>query len=161
MAGLDFPQMPRVQFESVLIKAILDYEAAQHANDADWSFRAHGFERIQDKLDLLLNKYNEHHTRMITLLCNRWGPSFLTSEQRVEIEQLPEDERPAFVADALGVVARARGMSAVVRKAGVSRESLNRALSADGNPEFATVLRVLQALDLRLSAAPLPQKKSA
>jgi len=97
MAGLDLPQMPRVQFESVLIKAILDYEAGQHATDVEWSFRTHGFERIQDKLDLLLNKYNEHHTRMIALLCNRWGNSFLSPEQRAEIEQLPEDERPARV----------------------------------------------------------------
>jgi probable addiction module antidote protein len=64
-----------------------------------------------------------------------------------------ESEDPAFVADALGVVARARGMSAVAREAGVSRESLYRALSADGNPEFATVLRVVRALGLRLSAA--------
>ena len=72
-----------------------------------------------------------------------------------------ESEDPAFVADALGVVARARGMSEVASKAGLSRESLYRALSADGNPEFATVLRVLQALDLRLSAVPVPQKKSA
>jgi probable addiction module antidote protein len=60
----------------------------------------------------------------------------------------------AFVADALGVVARARGMSEVAREAGVSRESLYRALSADGNPEFATVLRVVRALGLRLSVSP-------
>lgn len=61
---------------------------------------------------------------------------------------------PAFIADALGIIARARGMSDVAREAGVSRESLYRALSADGNPEFATVLRVLRALGLRLSASP-------
>jgi probable addiction module antidote protein len=72
-----------------------------------------------------------------------------------------ESEDPAFVADALGVIARARGMSEVASKTGLSRESLYRALSADGNPEFATILRVIQALELRLSAAPLPQKKSA
>jgi probable addiction module antidote protein len=65
-----------------------------------------------------------------------------------------ESEDPAFVADALGVVARARGMSEVAREAGVSRESLYRALSADGNPEFATVLRVVRALGLRLSVVP-------
>jgi probable addiction module antidote protein len=65
-----------------------------------------------------------------------------------------ESEDPAFIADALGVVARARGMSEVAREAGVSRESLYRALSADGNPEFATVLRVVRALGLRLSATP-------
>ena len=72
-----------------------------------------------------------------------------------------ESEDPKFVADALGVVARARGMSEVAREAGVSRESLYRSLSTDGNPEFATVLRVIRALGLRLSAAPIKQKKLA
>jgi len=72
-----------------------------------------------------------------------------------------ESEDPAFVAYALGVVARARGMSEVAREAGMSRESLYRALSADGNPEFATVLRVVRALGLRLSATPVQQRKSA
>ena len=72
-----------------------------------------------------------------------------------------ESEDPAFVADALGVVARARGMSEVAREAGVSRESLYRALSADGNPEFATVLKVIRALGLRLSVAPVGRKRVA
>jgi probable addiction module antidote protein len=65
---------------------------------------------------------------------------------------------PAFVADALGVIARARGMSEVAREAGVSRESLYRALSADGNPEFGTVMRVAQALGLQFSVIPAPNK---
>ena len=65
---------------------------------------------------------------------------------------------PAFVADALGVIARARGMSEVAREAGVSRESLYRALSADGNPEFGTVLRVARALGMRLTITPEPNK---
>ena len=68
---------------------------------------------------------------------------------------------PAFVADALGVVARASGMSEVAREAGVSRESLYRAQSADGNSEFATVLRVVRALGLRLWAAPIEPGKVA
>jgi probable addiction module antidote protein len=72
-----------------------------------------------------------------------------------------ESEDPAFVTDALGVVARARGMSEVAREAGLSRESLYRALSTDGNPEFSTVLRVLRALGLKLSATPFEQRKSA
>ncbi len=72
-----------------------------------------------------------------------------------------ESDDPAFIADALGVVARARGMSEVAREAGMSRESLYRALSADGNPEFATVLKVMRALGLQLSAAPLPPEKVA
>ena len=61
---------------------------------------------------------------------------------------------PAFIADALGVVARARGMSQVARDTGLSRKSLYRALSADGNPELTTLLQVLRALGLRLSATP-------
>ena len=65
---------------------------------------------------------------------------------------------PGFIADALGVVARARGMSEVARRSGLSRESLYRALSADGNPEFATILQVVRAMGLRLTAAPLDER---
>jgi len=61
---------------------------------------------------------------------------------------------PAFIADALGVIARARGMSEVARETGLSRESLYRALSAGGNPELSTLLQVIRALGLRLSATP-------
>ena len=56
----------------------------------------------------------------------------------------------AFVARCLGVVARARGMSQIAREAGVSRESLYRALSEKGNPEFGTILRVVKALGLEM-----------
>ena len=60
----------------------------------------------------------------------------------------------AVIARALGAVARTRGMSRIARKTGLSRESLYRALSADGNPELATVLRILEAVGLRLTAEP-------
>jgi len=52
-------------------------------------------------------------------------------------------------------------MTEVAREAGVSRESLYRALSADGNPEFATVLRVVRALGLRLCVAPANPEPAA
>jgi len=68
---------------------------------------------------------------------------------------------PAFVSDALGVIARARGMSDIARTAGMSRESLYRALSADGNPKFETVLRVMHALGLQFSVNPARRKKVA
>jgi probable addiction module antidote protein len=81
---------------------------------------------------------------------------YLDSDEAVAayMTEALETGDPAFVADALGVVARARGMSEVARRAGLSRESLYRALSPDGNPEFATVMRVMQALGLELSAVP-------
>ncbi len=58
-----------------------------------------------------------------------------------------------FIAKALGDIARAKGMSQVARDAGVSRESLYKALSGDRIPSFDTVLKVIQALGLRLHAA--------
>ena len=60
----------------------------------------------------------------------------------------------ATVAQALGAVARKRGMTRIARDTGLSRESLYRALSAEGNPEFATVLRIMDAMGLRLAAQP-------
>jgi probable addiction module antidote protein len=60
---------------------------------------------------------------------------------------------PAFIAKALGTIARARGMTQVARDAGLSRESLYRALSGEGNPEFGTILKVVKALGLKLHAS--------
>jgi probable addiction module antidote protein len=59
-----------------------------------------------------------------------------------------------FVRDALGVVARARGMGEIAKNAGLNRESLYKALGESGNPEFATVMRIVRALGLTLSARP-------
>ena len=66
---------------------------------------------------------------------------------------------PQLVAAALGDVARARGMTQLARDTGLSRESLYRALSADGHPEFATVLRVLTAFGVRLDARVIEEQK--
>lgn len=56
------------------------------------------------------------------------------------------------ITKALGDIARAKGMSQVAKDAGLSRESLYRALSAEGNPSFATVLKVARALGVKLHA---------
>jgi probable addiction module antidote protein len=69
------------------------------------------------------------------------------------LEAVFEDGDPALINHAFGVVARAKGMAKVARKAGLRRESLYKALSADGNPEFATVLKVIHALGLKLKVA--------
>ena len=61
---------------------------------------------------------------------------------------------PATIAHALGVVARARNMSQLARDTGMSREGLYKALSGEGNPSFATVMKVAHALGLRLSIRP-------
>lgn len=66
------------------------------------------------------------------------------------LEEVPDDA--AGIARALGDIARAKGMTQVAKDAGLSRESLYRALSAEGNPSLATVLKVARALGVRLHA---------
>lgn len=66
------------------------------------------------------------------------------------LEEAPEDA--AGIARALGDIARAKGMTQVARDAGLSRESLYKALGANGNPTFATVLKVAKALGVRFHA---------
>ena len=68
------------------------------------------------------------------------------------LEAALEEDDPTLVAAALGDIARAKGMSQIARETGLGRESLYKALSPDGNPEFSTVLKVVRALGLRLHA---------
>ncbi len=78
---------------------------------------------------------------------------YLTSREAINayLEEALESDDPAFIAKALGTVARARGMSRIAKKSGLSRESLYKALSSDGNPEFGTIIRVMNALGLKFS----------
>jgi len=64
-------------------------------------------------------------------------------------EEAPDD--PAFLVHALGVAARSRNMSQLARDTGLTREGLYKALSADGNPSFGTVLKVADAMGYRFS----------
>jgi probable addiction module antidote protein len=59
----------------------------------------------------------------------------------------------AYIANALGVVARARGMSQIARDAGVTREALYKSLSKDGDPRLTTLLGVTKALGMKLSVS--------
>ena len=90
-----------------------------------------------------------------------WDPAdHLETEEDMAayLEAALEQGDPALVAAALGDIARAKGMTNVAREAGLGRESLYKALSPTGNPEFATILKVVTALGLRLHAAPAPAK---
>ncbi len=63
------------------------------------------------------------------------------------------DGDPTLISHALGVVARAKGMTEIAQRTGLGRQSLYKALSTDGHPEFATVLNVVRALGLKLTIA--------
>lgn len=82
--------------------------------------------------------------------------SYLETEEDMAayLEAALEENDAALVAAALGDIARAKGMTSIAKRTGLGRESLYKALSPEGNPEFATVLKVVHALGLRLRAIP-------
>ena len=86
-----------------------------------------------------------------------WDPAeHLETEEDMAayLEAALEEGDSTLIAAALGDIARAKGMTQVAREAGLGRESLYKALSPSGNPEFSTILKVVQALGLQLHAAP-------
>ena len=68
---------------------------------------------------------------------------------------------PAFILHALGVIARAKNMSQLARDTGMSREGLYKALSPEGNPSFATVIKVARALGLQIRVQAAPTSPAA
>jgi probable addiction module antidote protein len=84
-----------------------------------------------------------------------WDPAeHLETEEDMAayLDAALEDGDPGVIVAVLGDIARAQGMAKIAREAGVGRESLYKALSPNGNPEFATVLKVVRALGLQLRA---------
>lgn len=101
------------------------------------------------------------------------------NEQQINVEDLPEfdvaemldsdeaiaaflndfltEEDPAMLAHALGIVARAQGMTEVAKKSGITREALYKALRADSAPRMDTIMKVLKAFGLRLAVQPAAQ----
>ena len=80
------------------------------------------------------------------------GPEECALFIEAALEEALDD--PAYIVAALGEVARAHGMTKLAAEAGISREALYKALSEEGNPSFATVIKVLAALGLRLHVEP-------
>lgn len=91
-----------------------------------------------------------------------WDPAdHLKTEEDMAayLEAALEEGDPALVAAALGDIARAKGMTQVAREAGLGRESLYKALSPNGNPEFATIMKVVSVLGLQLHATTAAAKR--
>lgn len=82
------------------------------------------------------------------------APEHLETEEDMVLylEAALEDGDPSLITAVLGDIARAKGMAQIAEKAGMGRTSLYKALSPDGHPEFATILKVIHALGLKLQA---------
>lgn len=85
----------------------------------------------------------------------------LTSEDSIAafMEEAFRTEDVGYIAHALGVVARAKGMTQIARDTGLSREQLYRSFSENGNPTLKTTIAVMKALGIVLSAAPVHAHK--
>jgi len=83
---------------------------------------------------------------------------YLSTEKQMAsyLEESFAEGDPSLIVQALGTIARAKGMSQLARDTGLRRESLYKALSSEGNPEFATILKVVKALGIKLHAEPSP-----
>lgn len=81
---------------------------------------------------------------------------YLKTEEDITayLDAVMDDGDPALIAAALGDVARARNLSQLAREVGMSRQGLDKALSGEGNPTLATVMKVAQALGIRLTFKP-------
>ncbi|UCI16637.1 putative addiction module antidote protein [Mesorhizobium sp. B2-1-8] len=100
----------------------------------------------------------------MTIETTKWDASeFLDSEEEIfaYIEAAFEDGDPALITHALGNVARSRGMTSIAKDAGVTREALYKALSDKGDPKLSTLLGVMRALGLRLTAEAVPKDNHA
>jgi probable addiction module antidote protein len=99
---------------------------------------------------------------MIKTTTTIWDPaSHLSTAEDVAayLEAALQAGDPQLVAAALGDIARAKGMSQIAREAGLGRESLYKSLSSSGNPELATVLKVISALGLQLHVTAADEAK--
>ena len=85
---------------------------------------------------------------------------FDTVESQTELlSEALESGHAGYITQAFGVVARARGMTAIAKEAGVTREALYKALSDDGDPKLSTLLGVARALGVKLSAEAADKEK--
>jgi probable addiction module antidote protein len=94
----------------------------------------------------------------MTIKTRPWDPAeHLDSPQAIAayLDAALEEGDAALIAAAIGDVARARGMTDIARETGLRRESLYKSFAAEGNPELATVLKVLKAFGVKLSVAPV------
>jgi len=89
---------------------------------------------------------------------SRWDSAdYLKTEEDIKdyfdicVEEDPGDG--SLIRRALGTIARARSMTQLAKDTGLAREGLYKALSAEGNPEFATIMKVIKALGLKLHAS--------
>ena len=94
---------------------------------------------------------------MAKTITKTWDPAehlVTEADMAAYLEAALQEGDSKLIAAALGDIARAKGMTQIARETGLGRESLYKALSSEGNAEFATIMKVISALGLQLHATP-------
>lgn len=88
---------------------------------------------------------------------------YLKTEDEINeyLQLMSEDGDPVEIAHALGVVARARGVSGLAEETGLTRQAIYKALGEGGNPEFSTITKVANALGFKVKLVPASKTKTA
>jgi probable addiction module antidote protein len=103
------------------------------------------------------HRLERNRTMPIQLIDYDSADHFKDPDAQAELLRDAIDEGdPGYLAHALGVIARARGMTEIAHETGMKRQALYRALSADGNPKLETIMKVIKALGLRLNIESVP-----
>jgi len=119
---------------------------------ACWRRQAHAENRHQNSHTVGTDTEGELYMKKSKVKSTLWDAAehLKTNEDMAAyLEAAIEDGDPAVISAAVGDIARAKGMSQIARETGLGRESLYKALSPGGNPEFATILKVVRALGLK------------
>jgi len=91
----------------------------------------------------------------MALNTTRWDSAeYLQTDEDIAdyLDAVFEENDPALITHALGVIARARGLNQIADESGLGRETVCEALSAEGKPDFVTVMKIINALGIRLHA---------
>jgi probable addiction module antidote protein len=104
---------------------------------------------------------SEFDVQKIEALPNYDPTEYLKSETAIAafLNDFLEEGDTSMIAEALGIAARARGMTEIASKSGIARESLYKALRADSQPRLDTILKVLNAFGIRLVAQPISESE--
>jgi ATP-dependent protease ClpP protease subunit len=92
-------ELPAASFEALLLKCIVDHLVDNHKEEAEWSLRRAGFNKIEENFEILIDSHAERHKEQIQKLTNRWGEFFLEATEQSEFTAIIEGDREAWLLD--------------------------------------------------------------
>jgi hypothetical protein len=90
-------ELPTAAFEALLLKCIVDHLVENHKDEAEWSLRRAGFNKIEENFEILIDSHARRHKEQIKKLTNRWGEFFLETAEQVEFAVIADGEKDMWL----------------------------------------------------------------